>query len=61
MKALRDNYDGYDDEKSRMNIMKEDLKELYFKCHNVFPLKKYVNKLKEAYNNLEKLNQPEFE
>ena len=45
----------------RMNIMKADLKELYFKRQAVLTWWKYVNKLKEFYNTLEEINQPYFE
>ena len=41
--------------------MKADLKEIYFKLHDIFPFKKYVNMPKEAYNTLEALNQSKFE
>ena len=44
-----------------MNITKEDLKELYVKRQDVLLFEKYVNRIKEAYNTLEELNQPEFE
>ena len=43
-----------------MNIIKADLKELYLKLRDVFPFENYVNRLKEAYNTLEKLSQTKF-
>jgi len=56
MKSLRERYDGSAEGERRMNITKVDHKELYFKCQDVFPFEKYVNRLKEAYNTLEELN-----
>ena len=53
MKALRKHYYAYYEGERHMNITKADLKELYFKRQDILPLKKYVNSLKEAYNNLE--------
>jgi len=60
MLALRERYDG-SAEGEHMNIMKADLKELYFKRQDTFPFKKYVKRLKEAYTTLEDLGQPKFE
>ena len=61
MKALREHYNGSSKGKRHIYITKENLKELYFKHEGVFPFEKYVNRLKEAYNTLEELNQPNFE
>ena len=41
--------------------MKANLKEMYFKWQDLLPFEKYVNCLKECYNTLENLVQPEFE
>ena len=61
MKALREYSDSSDEGERSMNIMKSDLKDLYFKRQDVFPFGNYVNRLKEYYNTLEELRQPEFE
>ena len=44
-----------------MNVMKANMKELYFKRQDMFPLGNYFNRLKEFYNKLEELRQTEFE
>ena len=44
-----------------MNIIKADLKDIYFKRQDILPFEKFVNRLKEAYNNLEELNQTDLE
>ena len=36
-------------------------RELYLKRRDVFPFEKYVNRLKEAYNNLEEIKKTKFE
>ena len=46
MKALREHYDGYAKGERCMNITKADLKDIYLKRQDVFPFKKYVNRLK---------------
>ena len=61
LKALRDHYNGSDEDKRCMNTKTADLKELYFKCQEVSPFEKYVSRLKESYNTLEELNQTKFE
>ena len=61
MKALRGHYDGSAEGKHHMNITKADLRELYLKRRDVFPFEKYVNRLKEAYNNLEEIKKTKFE
>ena len=48
MKALREHYDGSAESECPMNITTAYLKVLYFKQHEVFPFKKYVNSSKEA-------------
>ena len=61
MKALREYSDSSDEGERSMNIMKSDLKDLYFKRQDVFPFEKCVIRLKEAYNTLKELKQPKFE
>ena len=60
MKSLREHHNGSAKGNHCMNIKKEDMRELYFKRQDVFTFEKYVNRLKEAYNNLEELNYPKF-
>ena len=43
-----------------MNTTEAYRKEIYFKRQDVFTFEKYVNRLKEAYNTLGEINQPEF-
>ena len=45
MKALRKHYDGSAKGERCMNITKADLKDLYLKRQDIFPFKKYVNRL----------------
>ena len=50
-----EHYDGTAEEETRMNVMKANLKEIYLKIQDVFPLENYFNQLKECYNKLEDL------
>ena len=61
MKAPSENYNGFYEGERLMSITKADLKELYFKRQDILPFEKFVNRLKEAYNNLEELNQTDLE
>ena len=61
MKNLRGHYNGSVEGERLMNITKVYLQEIYFKRQDVFPFKKYVNRLKEAYNTLGELNNTKFE
>ena len=48
MKSLRENCDGSAKDERRMNITKADMNDIYFKRQDVYPFKKYVNRLKEV-------------
>ena len=61
MKALREHYYVSSNGGFLLNITKAYLKELYFKFQDVLTFKKYVKRIKEAYNTLEKINQYKFE
>ena len=61
MKAPSENYNGFYEGERLMSTTKADLKELYFKRQDILPFEKFVNRLKEAYNNLEELNQTDLE
>ena len=50
-----EHYDGTAEGEIRMNVMKANLKEIYLKIQDVFPLENYFNQLKECYNKLEDL------
>ena len=54
-------YDVVAEGEQNMNVMKANMKELYFKRQDMFPLGNYFNRLKEFYNKLEELRQTEFE
>ena len=41
MKALREDYNVSDDGKRRMNTTKADMKELEFKCQDIFSIQKW--------------------
>ena len=58
MQSLCEHCDGTAEGEQRMNVTKDNMKELYFKRQDMFPLKNYVNRMKERYNTLEELGQP---
>ena len=61
MKSLCEQYGWAVEGEQRINVTKDDLKEIYFKQQYVFPLDKYVNLLTECYNKLEYMGYPDFE